>query len=216
MKILIILSGRLKSFDIHHKNILDCLVQDNQVDFIASISNEPINDDLIDAFKELYNPIEIIKSNGILFEPYQGWTNVKANKEMRLYKKNVAYMWKNRSLVNDYIKDDYDWIISTRVDVRYKDKLDYNALIEDAVNIPHYGDYGGYQDKIAIAKPKLIKMYLDLYNNMKEYLIKKPINPEPLLKYHCDVQNIPVHRMHLKCRIYPKGSIKQKAENYID
>lgn len=214
MKIAIVFTGRLTSFDKHYHNILDCLVQDNQVDFLLGYSNELINDNLIESFKNLYNPIKVIRSDGILFEPHQGWENVKSNKHMEPIKKNPAYMWKNRSLINNYIQDDYDWIISTRLDVFYKEKLDYNTLIPDAVNIPRLADYGGYQDKIAIAKPKLIKIYLDLYNNMKEYLLKKSINPEPLLKHHLKKQNVPVHRIDLKHQIFPKVPLKEKHKRY--
>ena len=57
MKILIVFSGRLTSYDKHYQNIMDNLVQDNEVDFIAGISNELINDKLIESFKNLYNPI---------------------------------------------------------------------------------------------------------------------------------------------------------------
>ena len=50
---------------------------------------------------------------------------------------------------------------------------------------------------------------------MKEYLIKKSINPEQLLKYHLTKQNVPVNRIDLKHQIVPKVSLKQKHKNYF-
>ena len=57
--------------------------------------------------------------------------------------------------------------------------------------------------------------YLDLYDNMKEYLKKKPVNPEPLLKYHIQQKNLPVKRISLKHNIYPKVPLKRKVANAL-
>ena len=48
---------------------------------------------------------------------------------------------------------------------------------------------------------------------MSEYLKVKPINPEPLLKYHIQQKNLPVQRIHLKHKIYPKVPLKRKVAN---
>jgi len=213
-KIAILLSGRLTSYDKHYQNIMDNLVQGNDVDFYAGISTEPINEKLLDGFLKMYKPKKWKYSDKPLLDIE--WDKVKANKQMTPIKKNPMYMWRNRDNVRELLKDSkvkYDWVISTRADLFYKEKLDYNDLEADKINIPRLADYGGYQDKIAIAKKPRMLEYLDLYDNMKSYLIdkKRAVNPEPLLKYHIDKgKNIPVHRISLKHDIFPKVSLNKK------
>ena len=216
MKIAILLSGRLTSYDKHYQNIMDNLVQGNDVDFYAGISTEPINKKLLDGFLKLYKPKKWKYSDKPLLDIE--WDKVKANKQMTPIKKNPMYMWRNRDNVRELLRREpskvkYDWVISTRADLFYKEKLDYNDLEADKLNIPRLADYGGYQDKIAIAKKPLMLEYLDLYDNMKTYLVdkKRSVNPETLLKYHIDkAKNIPVHRMSLKHDIFPKVALKKK------
>lgn len=214
LNIAILFSGRLTSYDKHYKNIMDNLVQGNNVDFYAGISTEPINDELLDGFVKMYKPKKVKKSDKELLDI--DWDNVKANEYMTPIKKNPMFMWRNRDNVMNIFKKskkDYDWVISTRLDVYYTEKLDFKKLDAKKINIPLLADYGGYQDKIAIGKKDTIMKYLDLYDNMKEYLKKKPVNPEPLLKYHIQQKNLPVQRISLKHYIYPKVPQKRKAAN---
>ena len=215
LNIAILFSGRLTSFDRHYDNIMENLVQNNNVDFYAGISTEPINKELKKSFIELYKPKSWKYSTKKLIEPIGGWDNVKANKGMTHIKKNPMFMWRNRDNVKNQLKKSkkrYDWIISTRLDVYYNEKLDYSKLDEKSLNIPKLADYGGYQDKIAIGKKKFILEYLDLYSNMKEYLKTRPVDPEPLLKYHLRVKEIPVKRINLNHKIFPKVSQKNKIK----
>ena len=218
MKIAILLSGRLTSYDKHYDNIIKNLVPKGaQVDFYAGLSKEPINDELVGGFKKLYKPKTIKKSSQPLLKI--NWDKVKSNKEMELIKKNVMFMWRNRDTLRRVVKkfkpQQYDWIISTRPDVYYSNKLNYSQLDPNSINIPQGADYNGYQDKIAIGKKEIMLKYLNLYNNMEKYLEedKKAINPEPLLKYHLKKQNVPVVRILLSHKIFPKVSNKDKQKN---
>ena len=173
LNIAILFSGRLTSYDKHYKNIMDHLVQGNNVDFYAGISTEPINDKLLDGFVKMYKPKKVKKSDKELLDI--NWDNVKANEYMTPIKKNPMFMWRNRDNVMNIFKKSkkkYDWIISTRLDVYYTEKLDFKKLDAKKINIPLLADYGGYQDKIAIGTKDTIIKYLDLYDNMKEYLKK--------------------------------------------
>jgi len=123
-KIAILLSGRLTSYDKHYQNIMDNLVQDYDVDFYAGISTEPINKKLLDGFLKMYKPKKWKYSDKPLLDIE--WDKVKANKQMTPIKKNPMYMWRNRDNVRELLmssKVNYDWVISTRVDVFYKEKL---------------------------------------------------------------------------------------------
>ena len=213
LNIAILFSGRLTSNDKHYNNIMDNLVQGNNVDFYAGISTEKINEELLKDFIKLYNPVKWKYSSSKLIEPEGGWDNVKANKEMKPIKKNPMFMWRNRHNVRELsknIRKKYDWIISTRLDVYYTEKLNYNSLDENKINIPKDADYGGYQDKIAVGKKDTMMEYLNLYKHLKHYLKTKPINPEPLLKHHLLQQSVPVNRITLKHKIFPKVPHKKK------
>ena len=97
------------------------------------------------------------------------FSKVKSGKNLAPIRKNVMFMWRNRDKVRTLLKSSnirYDWIISTRLDIFYKNKLDYSDLDASAVNIPKGSDFGGYQDKIAIAKEPLMLSYLDVYDNI--------------------------------------------------
>ena len=216
LNIAILFSGRLTSYDKHYNNIMNNIVQGNNVDFYAGISTEKINKELLKDFIKLYKPVKWKYSSSPLIKPEGGWDNVKANKEMKFIKKNPMFMWRNRHNVMDLYKKSkkkYDWIISTRLDLYYTEKLNYNLLDDNKINIPNDADYGGYQDKIAIGKKDTMMKYLNLYKYMKNYLKKKPINPEPLLKYHLLQQKVPVKRIIFKHNIFPKVPHKMKIKN---
>jgi hypothetical protein len=214
-KIAILLSGRLTSYDKHYKNIMENLVQDYDVDFYAGISEEPINKRLLDGFLKMYNPVAWKYSDKPLLDI--DFSKVKSGKNLAPIRKNVMFMWRNRDNVRSLLmksKVNYDWIISTRADVFYKNKLDYNDLDADKINIPEGSDFSGYQDKIAIAKKPLMLEYLDVYDNLKKYVVddKRTIEPETLQKYHLgkNYKNIPVKRIILKHDIFPKVALKKK------
>tara|TARA_R110000765_G_scaffold369595_1_gene459804 strand:+ start:113 stop:757 length:645 start_codon:yes stop_codon:yes gene_type:complete len=210
MKIAILLSGRLTSYDKHYNNIIETFGEGCEIDFYAGISEEPINEKLLDGFLKLYKPIAWKYSDKPLLDI--DFSKVKSGKNLAPIKKNVMYMWRNRDNVKELLKGEYDWIISTRIDIFYKNKLDYSELDADSVNVPKGSDFGGYQDKIAIAKQLLMVEYLDVYDNLKKYVVddKRTIEPETLVKYHLKNKNINVKRCLLYHQIFPKISLKNK------
>ena len=213
MRVAILLSGRLTSYDKHYQNIIDTFGDDNVIDFYAGISQESVNETLLDGFLSMYKPVAWKYSDKPLLDIE--WDEVKSGKNLAPIKKNVMYMWRNRDNVKSLLKGDYDWIISTRLDVFYKNKLDYNELYDSYVNIPKGSDFGGYQDKIAIAKKPLMLEYLDVYDNLKKYVVdyKRTIEPETLIKYHLKYKSINVKRCLLDHQIYPKISLKNKISS---
>ena len=175
LKIAIVFSGRLTSYDKHYQNIMDNLVQGNDVDFYAGISEEPVNERLLDGFLKMYKPKKWAVSDKPLFD-------IDFKKEKERIPKNAAppqstvYQARNRDKSRSLLmksKVKYDWIISTRADVYYKNKLNYDELDADKVNIPEGANFGGIQDKIAIAKKPLILRYLNMYDYLPEYIKKK-------------------------------------------
>lgn len=214
-RIAILLSGRLTSYDKHYQNIIDTFGDGYVIDFYAGISEEPINKKLLDGFLKMYKPIRWKYSDKPLLDI--DFSKVKSGKNLAPIRKNVMFMWRNRDAVKSLLGNvRYEWIISTRLDVFYKNKLDYNELDADKINIPKGSDFGGYQDKIAIAKKSLMMEYLDVYDNLKKYVVddKRTIEPETLVKYHLGkkYKNIPVKRIVLEHDIFPKVALKKKQE----
>ena len=210
MRVAILLSGRLTSYDKHYQNIIDTFGDDNVIDFYAGISEESVNETLLDGFLKMYKPVAWKYSDKPLLDIE--WDKVKSGKNLAPIKKNVMLMWRNRDNVKSLLKGDYDWIISTRLDVFYKNKLDYSDLDADKINIPKGSDFGGYQDKIAIAKRPLMLEYLDVYDNLKKYVVddKRTIEPETLIKYHLKYKSINVKRCLIDHQLFPKVSNKDK------
>ena len=237
MKIAVLISGRLTNYDTNYQSLMDNVVQDNDVDFYAGISTEPINEKLLDGFLKLYKIPKNrykISDKPLLDITNEQWNDPKVvklspspNDEKRRVVKNPMFMWRNRDAVMDVFKRSnvtYDWVISTRIDMVYKNKLNYSELDPNKLNIPHFdevgkkkrtGDFGGYQDKIAIGKKPLILKYLDVYDHMKKYLIDdyQTAEPEKLTKNFVDkFHKLPVKRVYLHHTIFPKIPQKQKIK----
>ncbi len=216
MKIAIVISGRLTSYDKHYQGIMENLVQGNDVDFYAGISTEPINERLLDGFLKLYKPIAWAISDKPLFD-------IDFKKEKERMPPNSAppqstvFQARNRDKSRELLMSKnirYDWIISTRADVYYKNKLDYSELDPSVVNIPNGANYGGIQDKIAIAKKPLMLRYLNMYDYLAEHITlpRKNLLAEKTLMNYLKKFKIPVKRMTLDHQIFPKVPHKQKLK----
>ncbi len=220
MKIAIIFTGRLAGLKENIENIKTNLFTDDySFDVYATFSDEPLvnTTELINLFKTTFlNKIKKITfSDGIVFTPQCGWENIKGNKAMKAIPKNIARMWYNRSQAFDLMTTDYDFIVSTRIDLVYKNPIDYSKLEKRHLYIPTKADYSGYQDKIAYGDYNTMKIYMSLYNDMDMLLKKYKINPEPLLKHYLNFEKVEIVRTELDQKISPKICQKQKIKNYI-
>lgn len=233
MRVALIFSGRLTSCDIHHKNIIDKIVGHHSYDvFLGTHHNyevflgmscEKCNDALFHKFIDLYKPKKIIESDDNIQEPLCGWENIKGNEFTKKTIKNPVRMWYNRHIifeeVKNYLKGNFDLVVSLRCDVNYFENLNFDdlglCLDDNTIYIPGGADYGGYQDKIAFGSPHAMEKYFNLYNNLNNLVSeKKSMNPEPLLKRHLKQTKVNVKRIEFKHQIHPKISQKQKVKNY--
>lgn len=215
-KIAILISGRLTSYDKHYQGIMDNLVQGNDVDFYAGISTEPENDALLDGFLKLYKPIAWAISDKPLFD-----IDFKKEKEKMpedsAPPQSTVFQARNRDKSRSLLmksKVKYDWIISTRADVYYKNKLNYDELDPNFVNIPNGANYGGIQDKIAIAKKPLMLRYLNMYDYLPEHITlkRKSLHAEQTLNNYLKKFKIPVKRITLGHQLFPKRKYKDKLK----
>ena len=224
MKVALVFSGRLTSCEEHYKNILCNFGFQNSYEVFLGMSCEPCNDELFHKFIELYHPKKIIESDGKIAEPLCGWDNIKGNEFTKSTIKQPAFMWYNRHIifeeVKNYLKTNFDLVVSLRCDVKYEETLnldELSVLNDNTIYIPKGADYGGYQDKIAMGTPLAMEKYFNLYSNLNNLVSPtKSMNPEPLLKRHLKQQKVNVVRINLKHQIYPKVSQKEKLKKYTN
>jgi len=94
-------------------------------------------------------------------------------------------MWLCRKYLSDMIKDkpSYDMYISTRVDYKLHEPIDYSSLIGKGLIIPNIRkNYKGVQDIIAMGNHKEIMEYLSVYDKLPEIWSKYNIEAEANLK----------------------------------
>lgn len=106
----------------------------------------------------------------------------------------------------------YDIVIRARTDLQFINKLN----IDDNyyINIPHTGNFGGINDQFAYSNSYNMNKYSDLYNNIQYYSkINKCINPENLLLYHLNVNNVPYKHKVINYDIIRDNGIVQN--NYL-
>tara|TARA_R110000796_G_scaffold115376_3_gene227310 strand:- start:1648 stop:2475 length:828 start_codon:yes stop_codon:yes gene_type:complete len=219
-KVAIVFSGRLSGFKENLENIKENLFTgDFEFDVYATFSDEPkVNTpELIKLFKTTFSKQikKITFSDGVVFTPEGGWENVKGNQAMKAIPKNVARMWFNRTQAFSLVPNKYDFVLSTRIDLVYKNPVNYSKLKTGILYIPTKADYGGYQDKMSYGDYNTMKIYMTLYDKMPMLLKKYKINPETLLKNYLNLEKVKIVRTDLGQVISPKVPQKQKIANYI-
>jgi hypothetical protein len=101
----------------------------------------------------------------------------------------------------------YNLIFCMRPDIYYADKLDIqyiyqiNNLSEDAILVPNFAHFGGYNDRLSIGKPKVMKKIMNRKQAFKKFFIgnnKKTFrNGEQFLKFLCNKEKIKVYLINL-------------------
>jgi len=90
----------------------------------------------------------------------------------------------------------YDLVIRCRADlfITYPPTIKSYAIL-DRLYLPNFFDWGGYNDQFAYGKSNIMDTYASLFDNIEQYIDEgQYINPEKLLKYHIDKNNIMVDR----------------------
>jgi hypothetical protein len=210
MKIAVLFSGRVYKFGSHYNNIMENVVQDHDADFYLSHSPELNEETELELFKEIYNPVAVCndpipdKGTEFEFEEYPIPENVIT------VKRNVVSMFYNRKRVFELMKasgNEYDCIVSYRLDLFSQSKIDYTNLGK-SIHIPEGQDYnGGINDQIAYGTYEPMSIYMNLFDSMKQYLDKKKsiFFPELLNKCHLFENNISVIRVPYNYKIVRGG-----------
>lgn len=94
----------------------------------------------------------------------------------------------------------YDFVIRFRSDLWLESPMpiDYKTN-SNHLYLPIYGNFGGACDQIAFGTPAIMDKYSTLYSNIESYLRAGcPLNPEKLLLFHLESQNVPIAKVPIK------------------
>jgi len=213
MKIAVLISGRISN---NYENIIKNIEynSDDEIDFFISYPKD--TDELIvqDVIK-IYEPKKILRSNEQIYNLEQ-INNTQININGKIYNKNfwtipnnVLFMYYSRlnlyNIFNQYLNDKnikYDILISTRMDLIYKEKINLTSLLsyidKNYICIPNHSDHTGINDQFAIGNINVINKYLCVYNKIIDLLDSNVLfHPETLLLNYIQKNNIDVHRFSL-------------------
>jgi hypothetical protein len=213
MKIAILFSGRINYYRRNYDNIIAKIVNNNDVDFYLSTTPDLTNENDLRDFIELYKPIKVIN------EPIEHEFDI--YKFERLYywmgtlnTLNTFNMWYNRMRIFNMIenKDDYDIIISYRLDLYAHHDINYE--INNVLNIPIGEDHeGGYNDQIAYGNYDIMSKYMNLYLHIQDILSNCLMHPETILKNYINKFDIQLRRFEF---LYYIVKIHNENSNVIE
>lgn len=182
MKIAVLVYGRLESCQKLCGNIIEAIGgNEHELDFFMSSDNSP--QEHLDWFLELYKPVlwtnAAIKYN-CDFSKYSG-----KRAETNFHNMTCHFINKNRviGLLETHLKQTdikYDCVVSIRVDLFFRGKLNYDGIEENTVYIPKTGDWvGGINDQLAYGTFQTMRKYMDIFNTSIKLLEKQVVIPHP-------------------------------------
>lgn len=205
--IAILFYGRINKCRENYENIkkylIDNNLKNNKIDIYLSCDNGSTYD-LID-FIRLYNPINYCNESKIydlsLYNKYSSKNRAVVVTNMIPHFINLQKVFKLLELSN--IK--YDLIVSTRLDIIYSEEVNLNKFIynNSCIIIPNTQDHGGgINDQIAIGYFHIMKIYMNIYENLIDHLKNGVIkHPENLIMAQIIFNNIKIHRFNLSYEI---------------
>ena len=207
MRIAVCLSGEPRAYLICYKTLKN-IFSEVKVDYFISTWQhcQCYHEQLV----ELYNPKKIS------YEPSQDFTKYH-DKILQTYGTSkfsflgmfdMCYLIKKSINLVD-VKENYDWVIRARFDLRFDDnkKFPFHLLNPQAINFPTVENYCGYNDQFFVAKKDIMNKVADIFNwlpsSISRYIIKKGYNPEPILKYYVDIiRHLLVHHFEFDYKLY--------------
>lgn len=81
-------------------------------------------------------------------------------------------------------KESYDWIVYLRPDVRYLTPFDivwFDILGSKDIGCPDFQQIAGCNDRFAVCRPEVAKVYGNRFDNALEYSRQKPLHSETFL-----------------------------------
>jgi hypothetical protein len=238
MKIAVCYRGYLRTLSKTFENQKKYLFQENEIDFFCHTWNsypeeiQYVRDIikpkrlLIDEIKKFeinpYNTMEIT-NNIIDISSDYGKHKRLSNGYLQSIPYNVLSMMYSLNQVNNLCKEysqlnsiKYDAIIILRPDIYFYDKLEYNEVDLQKINISWYENIGDHLnnhhaiiDHIAISNVENINNYCDCFLYIPSYYYNQsiPFVPETLLGYHVKFNCIEINMVKTRHKVI-------RIENY--
>ena len=207
-KVALCISGNLRTFNQTFPNINKNILSQYNCDVFIHTWENCHSNNLIDkidhsAIVNLFGPKNIVieKNKQFIITPI-----MEKQKEHGRNIQNMLSMFykikKCNDLKNEYEKQyniKYDAVIRFRSDILLLDKLPINGIEKDYLYSPVYGNFGGLCDQIAFGSSDIMNKYCSLFDFIEQYLTEGQIfNPEKILLYHIQKQNIKINRFSSK------------------
>lgn len=182
MKIAVLVYGRLECCEKLCSNIMEAIGgNEHELDFFMSSDNS--SKEHLDLFIKLYKPIlytnEPIKYD-CDFSVYEGKreeTNIHNMTCHFINKKRVINLLINHLKLNN-VK--YDCVLSLRVDLFFRGKINYGTINNNTVYIPESGDWvGGINDQLAYGTFETMRKYMNIFDTSIVLLNKGCLIPHP-------------------------------------
>lgn len=208
MKIAVILSGRITGWQECRSTLKDKFMSLYDTDVFISLDAHGINQDVYEFKKEFNVVAEYYESyNKTLKEPPQFRSEeTSERKTLSMFYHNFMGM----NLVIDHMKKNpglkYDVVVKFRADVSSEDVFIIpHHIMTNTLYFPNGSNYRGINDQIAFGNMFSMTLYCSLYNHIPKYLyVEKAIfNPEFLLMFHTNFNNMNIMRFPYKYMLHP-------------
>lgn len=182
MKVAVLLSGQIRDGIEVFDGVKNFLLTDLSPDVYIHSYNCEKSEQILN----LYNPKKYVLENqkevDLGKDPSKythkaGETNVS----------NCLNMWRKRKLNFELIANDYDIVYVSRLDCYCNNTPLKDFLIQETLNIPERGNFGGILDIMAWGSYENMKYYTSLYDKIDDYYNDGHgvrFHPETLLAHH--------------------------------
>jgi uridine kinase len=241
MKIAIIISGYLRTFQLNLENFINNVIKDHDADIYLHKINDENQDRYInnnsnwDKIKEVLKPKLIIETSNFKIH-----TNKKMNDILNQFNKfKILNDLKNKIMNDEKIK--YDVVVKWRPDILINTKLDFEKVDKDIIYIPedskidntklndglnnNNNNNNNLCDIIAYGDNNAMNKYFNIYNGLETLIEKYGFCQEKILYYY--LQNIQYKQMNIdycivlsRCNVISitgnSGSGKTELSNYLN
>jgi len=188
MKLALVLSGQLRSFEQGYEYIKTNLLDHYDVDVFFHTWSKNWNNKVL----VLYNPKEVLVEDDAIFGDFKHYriesNNHPARNTVLMYR-SIKYA--NMLRQNSGIK--YDWILRTRFDFALNTKINFQDLEPNKMYFCDTNsnvDRTTVHDQFVIATSNNMNIYSDVYDNIEKYHTEGcVVNGEHLLIYHLQKNN---------------------------
>lgn len=217
------LSGLTRSASICHDNLHKYLLSKHDVDIYINtwdVSNVSLDEKTtdselnIDELYKLFKPKKMVVENyfekkGELVNKYSKYKNIEGTPE-----RSMSMFYKLEQCFN-LVKDEYDFLIRSRMDLMMYSEIDISKIDRSSINIPlnqksktqiidGYAhsiphDSHGVTDCFSIGEYEQMRRYCNVYSNLDKMCVKMGLlyHPEFILKKNLEMQSTNINRINM-------------------